>query len=153
MRRGQRVLSLNWRASQCNALAAATRDHKKTIRSSSCVKSVHIVFGDAHGLLIGHAITTGTVVNGDYYARFIRYQLCPAICRKQTYLLQSGPIIRQEVNTRTSPHETRSVCYICWTKNTTGISFNTRRIPQTCPFAISSSSQSFVVVDFQLWKT
>ena len=65
----------------------------KAIRSPSPVKSMHIVFFDVHGLLVDHAVPTGVTVNGDYYAKFIRNHLRPAIRKKRPDLLHQGPII------------------------------------------------------------
>ena len=78
----------------------------KAIRSPTPVEAMHIVFFDVQGLLIDHAVPTGTTVNGDYYASFIRHHLRPAIRKKRPDLLREGPIILHD---NASPHTKRDV--------------------------------------------
>ena len=67
---------------------------------------MHIVFFDVHGLLVDHAVPTGTTVKGDYYAMFIRQHLRPAISKKRPDFLREGPIILHD---NASPHMKRDV--------------------------------------------
>ena len=67
---------------------------------------MYIVFSDVQGLLIDRAVATGTTVNGDYYVKFIRHHLRPAIRKKRPDLLREGQIILHD---NASSHMKRDV--------------------------------------------
>ena len=67
----------------------------KAIESLTLVKAMHIVFFDV--LLIDHAVPTDMTVNGDYYAKFIRHHLRPAIRKKRPDMLREGPITLHDI--------------------------------------------------------
>ena len=91
---------------------------------------MHIVFFDVQGLLIDHAVSTGTTVNGDYYASFIRHHLRPAIRKKRPDLLLEGPII---LHNNASPHTERDVVQLLIEEvSMIGRCSNTHRTRQIC---------------------
>jgi histone-lysine N-methyltransferase SETMAR len=66
---------------------------RKFRQEAGHVKVMLIVAYDYEGVLLTHAVPSGTTVNAVYYRNFLEHHLCPALRRKRPHLLQSHPIV------------------------------------------------------------
>ena len=75
-------------------------------RSQNCPKLLMIFAYDFHGVLTAHRVPTGRTVNKEYYEKYLRTVLRPALRRKRSELINCTPLILHD---NASPHNSNLV--------------------------------------------
>ena len=82
---------LKWQSSEWH-----TKDSQRLLkfrRSQNCPKMLMIFAYDFRGVLTAHRIPTGRTVYKEYYEKYLRTVLCPALRRKCSELINCTPLI------------------------------------------------------------
>ena len=75
-------------------------------RSQNCPKMLMIFAYDFRGVLTAHRVPTGRTVNKEYYEKYLRTVLRPALRRKRSELINCTPLILHD---NASPHKSKVV--------------------------------------------
>ena len=75
-------------------------------RSQNCPKMLMIFAYDFRGVLTAHRVPTGRTVNKEYYEKYLRTVLRPALRRKRSELINCTPLILHD---NASPHKSNVV--------------------------------------------
>ena len=78
----------------------------KFCRSQNWLKLLMIFAYDFHGVLTAHQVPTGRTVNKEYYEKYLRTVLCPALRRKRSELINCTPLILHD---NALPHKSNVV--------------------------------------------
>ena len=88
--------------------------------------------------MLDHSVLVGTTVNDRYYCAHKRYEVRPAVRRKQPELLERGVIL---VQNNATPHRHRDVQNLC--------NIGARRCWHVLP---TLQISSIVIIGLQVWK-
>ena len=86
-----------------------TKDSPRPLKfrgSQNCPKMLMIFEYDFRGVLTAHRAPTGRTVNKEYYEKYLRAVLRPALRRKPSELINCTPLI---LNDNPSPHKSKVV--------------------------------------------
>ena len=95
---------LKWQSSEWH-----TTDSPRPLkfrRSQNCPKMLMIFAYDFRGVLTAHRVPTGRTVNKEYYEKYLRTVLRPALRRKCSELIDCTPLILHD---NASPHKSNVV--------------------------------------------
>ena len=86
-----------------------TKDSPRSLKfrqSQNCPKMLMIFACDFRGVLTAHRVPTGRTVNKEYYEKYLRTVLRPALRRKRSELINYTPLILHD---NASPHKSNVV--------------------------------------------